>query len=96
MAYDLARAPAQVARSKTYQDYLDEDRGRVPDHFRIQGDDDGGADPPPVEHYISRAFYERERTMWEKTCSANSFGGRAGLCWSESLPRRSPSRWASA
>jgi phenylpropionate dioxygenase-like ring-hydroxylating dioxygenase large terminal subunit len=53
MAYDLARAPAQVARSKTYQDYLDEDRG--------------GADPPPVEHHVSRAFYERERAMWDKT-----------------------------
>jgi phenylpropionate dioxygenase-like ring-hydroxylating dioxygenase large terminal subunit len=65
MAYDLARAPAQVARGKTYQDYLDADRGRVPDHFRIQGDDDGGADPPPVEHYVSRAFYERERRMWD-------------------------------
>jgi phenylpropionate dioxygenase-like ring-hydroxylating dioxygenase large terminal subunit len=66
MAYDLARAPVQVTRSKTYQDYLDEDRGRVPEHFRVQGDDDGGADPPPVEHYASRAFYDRERSMWDK------------------------------
>ncbi len=67
MAYDLARAPAQAGRPRTYQDYLDQDRGRVPEHFRGQGDDDGGADPPPVEHYISRAFYERERAMWDRT-----------------------------
>ncbi len=67
MAYDLARAPSQVARNKTYQDYLDEDRGHVPAHFRKVGDDDGGSPKVAVGRYTDRAFYERERAMWERT-----------------------------
>ena len=67
MAYDLAKAPAQVARAKTYQDYLDEDRGVVPPHFRKVGDDSRAWPEVPVEHYTSRAYYERERSMWDRT-----------------------------
>lgn len=67
MAYDLARAPAQVARVKTYQDYLKADRGIVPEHFRRLGDDEGRSPEVAVAHYTSRAYYERERVMWDKT-----------------------------
>ena len=67
MAYDLAKAPAQVARAKTYQDYLDEDRGVVPAHFRQLGDDSRAWPEVAVEHYTSRAYYERERVMWNRT-----------------------------
>jgi len=78
MAYDLKRVPEQVTERKSYQQYLDEDTVAPPAHFRDLGDDFGAA-VVPVENYVSRAFYERERAMWDRTWQM--------VCREEHIPR---------
>jgi phenylpropionate dioxygenase-like ring-hydroxylating dioxygenase large terminal subunit len=66
MRYDLSRAPAQVVPLKSYQAYLDEDSRTPPPHFREMGDEAPGDPDIAVRRYVDRAFYERERAMWDK------------------------------
>ncbi|MDA0338624.1 MAG: aromatic ring-hydroxylating dioxygenase subunit alpha [Proteobacteria bacterium] len=66
MGYDLKEIPAQASPHSTYQDYLDRDPGTVPRHFREVGNEDMGTVGLAPERYTSRAFYERERGMWDK------------------------------
>ena len=66
MGYDLRKIPAQPSPHSTYQDYLDRDRKEPTAILREIGNAEQGTDPLPVEHYIDRGFYERERGMWER------------------------------
>ena len=66
MGYDLEKIPAQTSPHSTYQDYLDADSREVPRTFREVGNADIDTEDVPVEHYVDRGFYERERGMWEK------------------------------
>ena len=67
MGYDLEKIPAQTSPHSTYQDYLDADSRDTPRIFREVGNADIGTEDVPVEHYVDRGFYERERAVWEKT-----------------------------
>jgi phenylpropionate dioxygenase-like ring-hydroxylating dioxygenase large terminal subunit len=67
MPYDPALLPAQPpAAAKSYQDYLDADPNPVPAHFRQQGDADLAGTEVSVAQYTDRAWYERERAMWDR------------------------------
>lgn len=66
MGYDLEKIPAQTSAHTTYQEYLDADSNPTPKQFREVGNDDMGTAPLDPERYVSRAFYERERAMWDK------------------------------
>ncbi len=70
MTYDLARIPTQPEPHKSYQEYLDEDRNPVPDHFRETATAETGTGDVSVERYIDRAFYDRERGMWDRVWQA--------------------------
>ena len=61
----IAGAPVSPLAAQ-YQAYLDADQHIPPAHLRELGDADPGFEDVPVEHYISRDFYERERRMWDK------------------------------
>src|SRR5882757_2907728 len=66
-------APAQRATGPSYQDILDTDTHAVPDILRVRGSEDIGPPEIPIEWYLSRDIYEREkqriwRRRWQVAC----------------------------
>jgi phenylpropionate dioxygenase-like ring-hydroxylating dioxygenase large terminal subunit len=66
-------AAAQRAAGPSYQDILDTDTHAVPDILRVRGSEDIGPLGIPIEWYLSRDIYEREkqriwRRRWQVAC----------------------------
>jgi phenylpropionate dioxygenase-like ring-hydroxylating dioxygenase large terminal subunit len=61
------RIPGNRHPAETYDQILDRDSRKAPDHFRQQPGWDAGTEPVPVEHYYTQDYFDLEvEHMWSR------------------------------